>query len=74
MIKVLKSYDTLINSNFQRIKEGKHYDENFILYDQKFIDEMIFYYQNREEYERCQYLVNYKEKRFNHKKNYLLND
>lgn len=74
MIKVLKSYDTLINSNFQRITKGKHYDENFILYDQKFIDEMIFYYQNREEYERCQYLVNYKEKRFDHKKNYLLND
>jgi hypothetical protein len=74
MIKVLKSYDNLINSNFQRILNGKHFDEKFKIYDQKFLNEMIFYYQNREEYEKCQFLLNYIKKRFDHKKNYTLNE
>jgi hypothetical protein len=74
MIKVLKSYDNLINSNFQRISNGKHFDEKFKLYDQKFLNEMIFYYQNREEYEKCQFLLNYIKNRFDHKKNYTLNE
>ena len=74
MIKVLKSYDNLINSNFQRISNGKHFDEKFKLYDQKFLNEMIFYYQNREEYEKCQFILNYIKERFDHKKNYTKNE
>jgi len=74
MIKVLKSYDNLINSNFQRIQNGKHFDEKFKLYDQKFLNEMIFYYQSREEYEKCQFILNYINMRFDHKKNYTLNN
>jgi hypothetical protein len=70
MIKVLKSYDNLINSNFQRIYNGKHFDEKFKIYDQKFLNEMIFYYQNKEEYEKCQFILNYIKERFDHKKNY----
>jgi len=71
---VIKSYDYLINNSYDRILNGKNYDDKFKLYQLDFINEMIDYFELREEYEKCQILKNYKEKRFDHKKNYLLND
>ena len=55
-MKVLRSYDYLINDNYNRIKSGKDFDTNFKHYTKDFIKEMISYLENR----------------FDHEKNYLL--
>ncbi len=71
-MKVLRSYDYLINDNYNRIKSGKDFDTNFKHYTKDFIKEMISYFEKGEEYEKCQILSKYLENRFDHEKNYLL--
>jgi len=66
----LKSYDYLMNSTFERIKVGKFFNENFEAYSKDFINKIMKYFENREEYEKCQILVNFIEKRFNHEENF----
>jgi hypothetical protein len=72
MQKVLHSYDFLINNSWERIFIGKNYDKNLKLYTKSFIEEMIYYFEIKEEYEKCQFLKEYISKRFDHEKNYRL--
>lgn len=67
---ILHSYDYLMNENFHRIKSGKLYDEKFKPYTKKFINDIIKYFENREEYEKCQILNNYIINYFDHNINY----
>lgn len=65
----LKSYDTLLNESFERIQSGKLHDEKLKPYEESFIWEMIYYFQRKEEYEKCQILKKSIDI-FNHEKNY----
>jgi hypothetical protein len=37
-----------------------------------FIDKLIFYFEEREEYEKCKMLLDFSKERFDHEKNYVL--
>jgi DNA-binding SARP family transcriptional activator len=39
-------------------------------YDEDFIERMIEFYEKSEEYEKCKYLLDFKNKRFNHNYGY----
>jgi hypothetical protein len=67
---VLRSYEYLMRDGLDRIKSGKNYDANFKPYDKEFIDKMISFFEEREEYENCETLVNFKNIRFDHNLNY----
>lgn len=68
---VLHSFDYLMNNSYKRISSGKDFDENFKPYTQDFIKDMVVYFESNEDYEKCQLLIKYIEKRFDHEKNYL---
>jgi hypothetical protein len=67
---VLRSYDYLMNSTFDRINNGKHFDEKFKPYSEVFIKKIVSYFENKEEYEKCKILTDFINIRFNHDKNY----
>ncbi len=57
--------------SYERIKNKLDYDENIVLYDEKYIKKLISYFIQKEEYEKCDFLKKYIEKRFNCKKRYI---
>ena len=65
----IKSHDTRINTAFERISDGKLLDDELKPYTRKFIEEIIQYFETREEYEKCQTLKDVLEN-MDHKKNY----
>lgn len=68
----IRSYDFLINNSYDRINEGKHFDEKLKPYTKEFIKDMIQYFELKEEFEKCQTLKRFND-RFDHEKNYKLN-
>ena len=67
---VLKSYSYLMNSSYERISTGKPYDVAFKPYREDFVEKMIAYFEESEEFEKCAKLVDFKRSRFDHEKNY----
>ena len=67
----IKSYSYLMNSSYERIEQGRPYDVSLKSYDSIFIERMIAYFENLEEFERCAKLVEFKNSRFDHEKNYV---
>lgn len=67
---VLKSYSYLIESSYERIAAGKSYDVSFNQYEKDFICKMVKYFEEIEEYEKCQFLTEFIYDRFDHDKNY----
>jgi hypothetical protein len=59
----IKSYDTLINTSFERMERGIEYDEKLYGYSPDFIQECIDYFKERENYEKCAILMAMKSKR-----------
>lgn len=67
---VLRSYEYLMRDSLDRIKAGKNYDVNFKPYSKEFINKMIYFFEEREEYENCKTLVDFLNIRFDHNLNY----
>ena len=63
---VLHSVDYLMNNSYKRISSGKDFDENLKPYTKYFIKDILEYFESNEDYEKCQLLVKYIEKRFDH--------
>ena len=61
-----------MNSCFDRVKEGKYYDMSFNPYTMEFIDKIISYFEEKEEYEKCKVLLDFSKERFDHEKNYAI--
>lgn len=62
----LRSYDNLMIESYDRIKEGKHFDGNYQPYTKDFLDKMLFFFQEKEEYNHCQLIKSIIDLRFNH--------
>lgn len=66
---VNKSYKYLMNITWERISDGKEYDVNFKPYNKELLKNLIKFFEETEEYEKCakaQQLLNKKE----HENNY----
>ena len=61
-----------MESNFNRIKKGKQLDLNKNPYNVDFIHKMIDYFEESEEYEKCNTLLNFKKRMLDHENNYQL--
>ena len=66
----LRSYDFLMQSTFDRVKEGKIFDNKLKPYSQEFLEKILYYMEERERYEDCLILHNIINKRLNHDNNY----
>jgi hypothetical protein len=62
----VKSYQYLMEITFDRIKNNKEWDETFKPYSVKFLDKMLQYFTEREEYEKCSVIYKLKEKKIKH--------
>lgn len=69
----LKSYDYLMNSDFERIKIGKRHDMNFNLYQREYIDSLLDYFKGKQEFDKCQIIKEYIDKIYNHERSYGIN-
>jgi len=69
---VMHSYSYLMNTTFERIESGKIYDISFKPYTKELIASLISYFEEREEYEKCQRLLEFSKSRFDHEKNYTI--
>jgi hypothetical protein len=66
----LKSYEYLMIETFKRIKENKHYDVNFKPYSKELLKNLLTFFEEREEYEKCKMIHEFIESRYNHELNY----
>lgn len=66
----MDTYYEFVEDSLDRIKKGMYFDLSLTPYDSEFIDRMIIFYEESEEYEKCQYLLSFKKKRFSHKYGY----
>ncbi len=62
----LRSYDNLMVNSIDRIRSGFYFDENYHPYSKEFLNSMISYFQDKEDYESCQVIKIVMDKRFNH--------
>jgi len=67
----LRTLNSFMNEVYQRISENKPFDINLKPYKEEQIREVLEYFEDREDYEKCQVISNFINKRFNHIKNYL---
>ena len=70
MIK-LKTKDSYLREIYQRVYENKPFDINLKPYKESQIKEVLEYFEDREDYEKCHVISNFLNKRFNHITNYL---
>ena len=61
-----------MNEDFNRICKGIRHNPLMELYDIAYIDTMINYFQEREEYEKCSSLLEKKKAILDHQNNYFL--
>lgn len=64
------AFNFQIESNYKRIKSGKHLDINKKPYNMSIINKMLNFFQEQEEYEKCQVLKDFKNKILDHENNY----
>ncbi len=64
----LKSYDYLIESNLERVKLGKLFDNKMVPYTKEFLSKILIYLEERERFEDCQFISNLIKTRFDHEK------
>jgi len=67
----LRTLDSFMNEVYDRISKNKSFDVNLRPYKESQIKEVLEYFENKEDYEKCQVISNFLNKRFNHIENYL---
>lgn len=65
------AFNFQMETNYKRIKSGKFLDINKKPYNIKIVDEMISYFEDNEEYEKCQILMEFKKNILDHENNYM---
>lgn len=66
----LKSYEYLMIETFKRIEENKHYDVDFKPYSKELLKNLLRFFEEREEYEKCKMIHELITSRYNHELNY----
>jgi len=72
MTYILKTKDVLMKETFNSVKKGEVLDSNSKPYEEHFLKEVLQFFENIEEYEKCEIINNYIKNRFNHNVGYKL--
>jgi hypothetical protein len=67
----LKTLNSFMNEFYIRVSENKPFDVNLKPYKESQIRDLLEYFEAKEDYEKCQVISNFLNKRFNHISNYL---
>ena len=64
------AFEKQMDNNFKRIREGNRLDIYKKPYNIELLSNMIEYYKEQEEYEKCEITLKYKNKILDHENNY----
>ena len=67
----LRTLSSLMNEIYERVSQNKPFDLNLKPYKESQIKDVLSYFEEREDYEKCKVLYDFINKRFNHVTNYL---
>lgn len=67
----LRTLNSLMNEIYERVSQNKPFDSNLRPYKESQIKDVLDYFEEREDYEKCQVLSDFLNLRFNHVTNYL---
>jgi hypothetical protein len=67
----LKSYNFLIQDTFSRIEKGIPYSVNLKTYTKEFVEKILKYFEEKEEFEKCFIIHKFLQERFQHENNYF---
>jgi hypothetical protein len=70
MIK-LKTKDSYLREIYQRVYENKPFDKNLKPYKESLLRDTLLYFEEKEDYEKCQVISDFINQRFNHVTNFL---
>jgi hypothetical protein len=59
-------FENYLREDYERIKCGKRLNEDCVMYSITYIDEMISFFEREEEYEKCNIILDTKNKILNH--------
>jgi hypothetical protein len=62
--------ESSIEANFKRIKNGNRLDIRLKPYEIETLNDMISFYEDSEDYEKCEVITNFKNKILDHENNY----
>ncbi len=63
---VLRSFDALMITTYQRMSTGLYFDNNLKPYRREFFEKVLNYFIEKEQYEECSIIRDIIESRFNH--------
>ncbi len=69
---IQENLDYVMQEDFDRIRKGLRHNPLMETYTTDYVDIIIDYYKDREEYEKCSSLLNAKNKILDHDANYRL--
>jgi hypothetical protein len=61
----------IMEETFIRINSNKCFDLKLKPYSKEYLEDLVLYFEKKEEYEKCIVIINFINKRFNHDYNYL---
>jgi hypothetical protein len=67
----LRTLNSFMNEVYDRVSKNKPFDTSLKPYKESLIKEVLCYFEDKEDYEKCQVLSDFINVRFNHIVNYL---
>ncbi len=66
----IRSNEFIMKETYNRIESNKCFDIKLKPYKKDFLEKVLFYFEEKEEFEKCVVINNFIKQRFNHKLNY----
>ena len=67
----LRTLNSFMFEVYERISQNKPFDTNLKTYKESQVKDVLDYFEEREDYEKCQVISKFINERFNHDINYL---
>ena len=64
------SYESVMKETYNRVESNKCFDIKLKPYKKDFLEKVLLYFEEKEEFEKCMVINNFINQRFNHKLNY----
>ena len=66
----IRSNEFIMKETYNRIESNKCFDIKLKPYKKDFLEKLLLYFEEKEEFEKCVVINNFIKKRFNHKLNF----
>ena len=66
----IRSYESVMKETYSRVESNKCFDIKLKPYKKDFLEKVLFYFEEKEEFEKCLVISNFINQRFSHDLNY----